>query len=436
MIADAAGAILDAVRRAADPSLVTRGFCERLAFRSDRVRVLSVGKAGVSMMRAGLDTLGDRVSAGLVVAPEAQCAAQRFEARIGVVPSDHPLPTARSVAAADAVLRFVSEGDEPLVVLLSGGGSAMVVKPVVGVSLDDLRAVADGLMRAGATIDELNCVRKHLDLAKGGRVGLATGGRRVTVGVISDVLGDRLDVISSGPFVGDASTFAGARRVLDRRRVGVPAIDAVIDRGVAGDVEETPKPGDPRLAAITHEVLCSNAIVARAAAEAVGRQGLVAELRLDQAGEAADWAACVADRLKAGPGAIVMGGESVVSGVPRGSVGGPMQEAVLAAGHALRGTPGWLVVGYATDGVDGPTTAAGAVLTPASLPPAERCEAALRDHRTFDALNEARALIETGPTGTNLNDVLVGVRWSMEPGSIVDQGIDYCGSRPAARSPA
>ena len=402
--------VLAAVRAAADPSAATHAFCERVFPRQGRLRVLAIGKAGVTMMRAGLETLGDRVAAGLVVAPEAQCGLMQRDARIAVMASDHPLPTMRSVEAANAVLDFVSTGSDPLVVLLSGGGSAMVVRPVDGVSLDELRTLADGLMRAGATIDELNCVRKHLDEAKGGRIGLATGGRPVAVGVISDVLGDRLDVISSGPFVGDASTFGDAGAVLDRAGVRVSAVDRVIERGAAGAIAETPKPGDARLAAITHEVLASNASVARAAAVVAEQLGVRVELLSGQSGESRVWGARVAERLRAGTGAVVLGGESVVSGVPEGSVGGPVQEAVLAAGHALREVPGWMVIGIATDGVDGPTDAAGAWLTPERLPAAERCEAALAAHSSYALLDRAGVLIRTGPSGSNLNDVVVGIR--------------------------
>ncbi|MEL7484224.1 MAG: DUF4147 domain-containing protein [Planctomycetota bacterium] len=403
--------ILDTMRRAADPSAMTREFCGRVFPDDEAVRVLAVGKAGATMMRAGLDMLGSRVSAGVVIAPEEQCEVFDPVRGVRVMPSDHPLPTERSVAAAEALLSFVAEGEEPLIVLLSGGGSAMTVAPIEGVSLDDLRSIADGLMRAGATIDELNCVRKHLDLAKGGRVGLATNGRPVAVGVISDVMGDRLDVISSGPFVGDASTFAEARHVLDRTGVSVSMVNAVIEAGEGGLIEETPKPGDERLAAIMHEVLASNVIVTQAAAAEIERLGMPVEPHLAQAGEAGDWGVRVADRLKRGAGAIVLGGECVVSGVSKGSLGGPMQEAVLAAGHALRDVPGWLVIGYATDGVDGPTPAAGAVLTPESLPNAKRCAAALKAHNSFSTLAQPHALINGAPTGTNLNDVLIGIRW-------------------------
>ncbi len=410
MTTDIVRTILDVIRRAGDPSSVTREFCERLFPGCDRLRVLAIGKAGATMMRAGMEVLGDRVTSGLVVAPEAGGAFPELGARVEVLASDHPLPTERSVLAADAVLRFVSEGEEPLVVLLSGGGSAMVVKPIAGVSLADLREVADGLMRAGATIDELNCVRKHLDLAKGGRIGIATRGRPVAVGVISDVLGDRLDVISSGPLVGDTSTFADADQVLDRVGVRVPAVDAAIGRGTGGASEETPKPGDERLAEIAHEILSSNSTVAQAAADATEATGITVDLETSKSGEATTWGLRIADRLHAGPGAIVLGGESVVSGVPGGSLGGPVQEAVLAAGHALRDVPGWLVLGFASDGIDGPTDAAGAVLTPELLPGEAACERALADHDSYPLLASAGALIRTGPTGTNLNDVVVGIR--------------------------
>lgn len=404
--------VLEAIAAAADPSEATRAFCADVFPSAASVRVLAIGKAGATMMRAGLGVIGGRVSAGLVVAPERGCASHGFDARIEVMPSDHPLPTERSVAAGDAVLRFVSEGHEPLVVLLSGGGSAMVVWPVPGVSLDDLRDVADQLMRAGATITELNGVRKHIDQAKGGRVGQAAGGRPVAVGVMSDVLGDRLDVISSGPFVGDASTFESVRDTLDRYGVRVESIDRHVANGLERKVPETPLPSDASLASITHEVIASSDVVAGAAANALESRHVSADVHRAVAGDAASWGAMVAERLRQGPGGIVIAGESVVGGVKKGSVGGPVQEAVLAAGHALRQMPGWLVFGIATDGIDGPTDAAGAALTPDSLPEAGACERALADHASHGVLDAAGALIRTGPAGTNLNDVLVGVRWA------------------------
>ncbi|MEO1584606.1 MAG: DUF4147 domain-containing protein [Planctomycetota bacterium] len=416
---DALARALAAIAAASDPSAATAMFCRGVFPESPLVRVLSIGKAGVTMMRAGLGVMGARVSAGLVVAPEESARGFTSEARtfpggaagsVRVLASDHPLPTARSEAAADEALRFVAEGDEPLVVLLSGGGSAMVAKPVEGVSLEDLRGVADALMRSGATIDELNTVRKHLDRAKGGRLGVASRGRPVAVGVVSDVLGDRLDVISSGPFAADPSTLADAAAVLRRHAVRVPSVDSAIERAAG----ETPKLGDARLSSISHTVLASNGLVARSAAESLRSDPELCEAGIELhegvAGDARSWGERVADRLRGGRGAVVLGGESVVSDVPAGSVGGPVQEAVLTAGDALRGVRGWAVLGIATDGIDGPTDAAGAVLTGRALPAAEACARAMASHDSHPLLDSAGALLRTGPTGTNLNDILIGIR--------------------------
>lgn len=415
-VADAATlrALLEAVARAADPTRVTAEFCRRTLPHAPMLRVLSIGKAGVSMARAAAAVFGDRMTDGLVVAPEAQAACFAHTRGIAL-PSDHPLPTERSLAAADAVERFVTEGDEPLVVLLSGGGSAMTVRPAPGIPLAALRAVADALMRAGATIDELNAVRKHLDHAKGGALALVARGRPTTVGVLSDVIGDRLDVISSGPFAPDPHTFADAHAVLRRYAVSISEVDDAIAQGLAGHRPETPKPRDPRLAAVTHEILASNASVANAAADALRGIGLRPEIRIELRGEARQWGEIAAAALHAGADAIVLGGESVVRSVPSGALGGPVQEAVLAAAQALRHATGWLVVGFATDGIDGPTDAAGAALDPALLHAVPEPAAALTSHNTHNALAAADALIRTGPTGTNLNDVLIALRTTAQP---------------------
>jgi hydroxypyruvate reductase len=402
-------AVLDAVAGAADPSRVTDAFCRRIDPTKGALRVLAVGKAGVTMARAAAGVFGDRLSAGLVVGPEAHTVGLALP-RWAAMASDHPLPTERSVAAADAVARFVAAGDERLIVLISGGGSAMTVSPAPGVPLAALRAAADAMMRAGASIDELNAVRKHLDLTKGGGLALAARGRETAVGVLSDVMGDRLDVISSGPFAPDPTTFADAAAVLSRYRVCIPDVDTAIAEGLAGHRPETPKPGDARLASVTHEILASNATVARAAAASLRARGLAPEVRLELRGEAREWGGLAAEALRSGVEAIVLGGESVVRGVPPGARGGPVQEAVLTAGLALRDLPGWLVIGFATDGIDGPTDAAGAALDPMLLAAVPGAASALTGHNSHPALEAAGALIRTGPTGTNLNDVLVAIR--------------------------
>ncbi|MEM8757142.1 MAG: DUF4147 domain-containing protein, partial [Planctomycetota bacterium] len=274
----------------------------------------------------------------------------------------------------------------------------------------DLTETSDSLMRAGATIDELNTVRKHLDTTKGGGLGLACRGRRARIGVVSDVIGDRLDIVSSGPFFGDRSTFAEATGVLDRYGVGNAPARAAIAAGAAGDRPENPRPNDPRLQPLRHEVLASNRTAVQAAADALRQEGIDRPLvRFDQQGEARGWGERLAADLRSGAEAVVLGGESVVSGITGDASGGPVQEAVLAAGLALRDLGGWLVVGLATDGIDGPTDAAGAALDAERLDRVPDAAGLLARHDSYRALERAGALVRKGPTGTNVNDVLVGL---------------------------
>jgi hydroxypyruvate reductase len=417
--ADLAWPLLNAARAAADPSAATRRFASGCFTTAAEFDVLCIGKAAVTMAQAAQEPLGDRLIGGLVVAPDGAPVGDTFAVRPAtsldhrwrVLRSDHPMPTARSLAAADAVFDFVAAGSRPLLVLLSGGGSALMVRPAAGLSLADLREVSDGLMRAGAGIDELNAVRKHIDLTKGGRLGLAAGSRSVSVGVISDVLGDRLDVISSGPFAADPTTFDEAWRVLRARGIGHPSVRAVLESGRAGLIPETPKPGAAELAHIQHTILAGNAMVTRAVAETLGTLGLSDLFVLtEQRGEARAWGERAASMLMKGASAVVIGGESVVSGVKPGRLGGPVQEAVLTAALGLVSRGDWLVLGYATDGIDGPTDAAGAVLDPALLSGVTDAAGALREHHVTPALDAAGALLRTGPSGTNLNAVLVALR--------------------------
>lgn len=403
--------ITESIRNAADPTRAAVRFGESLLASHGTVRVLSKGKAGATMMTAAQHVLGARLSAGLVVAPGPTLADAHRLGRCAAVASDHPVPTARSEAAAEHVLRFVADGDEPLAVLLSGGASAMVCRPVPGVTLGDIVTVSDRLMRAGATIHELNAVRKRLDATKGGRLGLAAGGRPVMVGVLSDVLGDPLDVISSGPFAGDRSSFDTARAVLDHYGVRNEAVDAIIRAGCDGRIEPTPGPGDPRLAPVSHTVLASNATVVDEVARSLSNERLGRVTRLPgQGGSAHEWASLVERAWRDGPGAMVIGGESTVAGVPEGAKGGPVQTVVLDASLRLRGREPWLLVGVATDGIDGPTDAGGAIMDHRLAPHLHDAPEQLERCRSYDALDAVGALLRTGPTGTNLNDIVVLAR--------------------------
>jgi len=373
------------------------------------------------MATAAARLLGARIRAGLVigVAPEAVPAG--FESIVG----GHPLPTAASEAAGRKALTLAASlaADEMLLVLISGGASALMAVPADGISLDDKRATTQRLLRAGADIHALNTVRKHLSALKGGWLAACAPGVCRTL-VISDVVGDDPSVIASGPTVGDASRFQDALDVLARfggEGVYPPAVVARLRRGAADPgaaVAETPKPDDPRLSRATTTIIGSRRDAmagAGAAAAALGYE----VLRVDDAvvGDARTTAvahlrAVLARAAGAGrPACIVSSGETTVH-VTGGGKGGRNQEFALAAAEPLArlGAPA-VVASVGTDGIDGPTDAAGALSDQTTIDRAraaglspDRYFADNNAYAFFDALGD---LIHTGPTGTNVGDLQV-----------------------------
>ena len=380
-----------------------------------RLRVLAVGKAAPAMAAAIESVAGERVDAGLVVtrdppaAPSSRCALRL---------AAHPVPDARSEAAAREALRFAADGppDAVLLVLLSGGASSLLAGPLPGLALEDLAAATRALLRAGAPIEELNAVRKHLSLAAGGRLARAARARRIEVLAISDVPGDRLDVIGSGPFAGDSSTFADALAALRGRGLAEAVGPRVIDhleRGARGELAETPKPGDPALARVRHCIVASNAAAIDAAC-AAARRARTRALALPGLlrGEARDAGAALVARARAERGAhplvLVAGGETTVT-VRGAGRGGRSQELALAAACALEGEAAVALLAAGTDGIDGPTEAAGAYADGETLERGRRwgvdaraCLEANDAHRFFAAEG---GLFVTGPTRTNAMDL-------------------------------
>ena len=393
--------------------------------------VLAVGKASVKMARVGLDRLGDRVVGGCVVCPgehEARARALLGGLPLEVYGADHPLPTARNVRAGAGVAGCARRAPGPVVVLLSGGGSAYLTSPADGIDLAGLSALTDALLRSGAAITELNAVRKHLETLKGGGLAaLVAGGaepRRLVCFVLSDVLGDPLDAIASGPTAPDPTTFGEALEVVRSRGVeGVcPAATERLRRGARGEIEETPGPGDAPFERVANRVIANNAGAARAAAGALRGLGYaVRGPELKTQGEAAgvgrELARAVLDLPGDGPAAVVLGGETTVSVGGAAGIGGRNQELALAGGvevGRLGASVGCAVVSLATDGVDGPTDAAGAACDGGLVARARGAgvdvDGALARHDSHTALDRLGALLRTGPSGTNVNDVMVGVR--------------------------
>jgi hydroxypyruvate reductase len=376
-----------------------------------RTLVVGAGKAAAAMARAVEDHWTGALS-GLVVTRDGY-GVPCF--RIEIVEAAHPTPDARGSAAAARILDAVgrTQPDDLVLCLISGGASALLALPAPGIGLADKQATTRALLRSGATIHEINCVRKHLSAIKGGRLAAATPARLVTL-AISDVVGDDPSVIGSGPTVPDPTTFAEARAILAKYRIAAPPAVAA---HLAAARHETPKPGDPRLARADYRIVATPRIALAAAAERARAQGVEPILLGDDVeGEARQVGAAHArlareiarDRTKPKPCVILSGGELTVTLAGRGK-GGPGTEYLLGLALALDGAPGIHALAADTDGIDGSEDNAGAYASPDTLARArgfaldpDACLAANDAYSFFRALDD---LLVTGPTFTNVNDL-------------------------------
>ncbi len=392
----------------------------------DRVFIIAFGKAAAAMGEALAAVLDDRLTAGLVVAPGPS---GRAGSRLEYLEASHPVPDARSVEAARRALEIAAAaGERDLVfVCISGGGSSLLSLPAEGIALDKKRRLADDLMRAGADIRELNAVRKHLSAVKGGLLARAAHPAEVVTLAISDVVGDDLGTIASGPTHWDATTFADARAVLEKYGLwdGASAlIRARFEEGERGLVEETLKEGDPVFGRVRSFVIGDNMTALRAAKREAEKRGFEpiflsssdgGEARRTAAGYAAFLAelACSAAALPR-PLCLLAGGELTVTVTGRGR-GGRNTEFVLAAVVEMEkaGVSGldWLILSLGTDGIDGPTDAAGAWADAATFGRARSLgldpAALLDDNDSYGLFKQTGNLIVTGPTGTNVMDLRV-----------------------------
>jgi glycerate 2-kinase len=407
--------ICHAVLSEADPARALR---KHWAGTSGPAWLLATGKAGVALAREGWSLIGPNLQGGLLTAPEPNISSAG-ELPIHALPCDHPLPTVRNVEAAATVLDFVSRvpAEHTLVILVSGGASAHLCLPAGALSLDDIVEATRVIQRAGATIRELNTVRKHCERLKGGQLAAACSAR-IDAYILSDVLGSPLDVIASGPTAPDPTTYDDALSVLERRALTgrLPKIVRHLQQGRAGDFPETRKPGDPVFDRVRNVIIADNTQAVRGACAHLERAGFrVMGEELAVEGEAADVGRRLA--LRAGeiarseaPSAHIIGGEwTVTVGEARGH-GGPSQELALAAAEVLADSPVSAgILAFSTDGIDGPTDAAGAFITSATWYDAIAAgldpRRALREHDSHSILDRAGLLIRTGPTGTNVNHV-------------------------------
>ncbi len=397
---------------------------EHRDFLSRPVHVLSVGKASAQMAAALDRAVCVEVAAGLVIGPAPE---PTLPPGMEWVEGRHPVPDEHSVVAGRRALALARSvpADGRLLVLLSGGASALMALPRPGITLADKRETTGRLLLAGADIGALNTVRKHLSAVKGGQLAAATAGRVLTLAV-SDVIGDDLSLIGSGPTVADPSTFRDALALLSQFggvEVFPPAVVALLEAGVRGELPETPKPGEALPAGRTARVMGSRTTAsagAAAMAESLGYRTIVrSEAVTGEARDAGPSFAAAALRALGRvtiPTCVIATGETTVRVVGAG-LGGRNQEVALSAAGSLADfdQPAVLLSG-GTDGIDGPTDAAGAVCDVTTLDRARKAglaspDAYLADNDAYHFFQALGDLVITGPTGTNVGDVVILLVW-------------------------
>ncbi len=387
-----------------------------------RIIVVGLGKASGRMAEAVERVLGDLIEDGLIIIPKGTTQMTSLR-KVRVAEAIHPLPTEENLRAAEALVKLVEGLNEKtlLIILISGGGSALLTYPAEGVSLESLKTVTKALMNAGADIFELNTVRKHLSAVKGGQLARLAQPATIISLIMSDVVGDDLSVIASGPTAPDPSTFQDAKNVLERRGLWEsvpPDIRERILAGVVGRVRETPKPGDPLFKRVHNFVIASVRDSLEAMVNTAGRLGYPAVILTPflegEAREAAKFILAVGRSIRVvgrpfkPPIMLLFGGETTVT-VKGGGRGGRNQEFVLATVPRLKMLERAVVASIGTDGIDGPTDAAGAIADEGTmsvalgrgLDPIEYLE----NNDSYNFFYKAGGLIFTGPTGTNVGDI-------------------------------
>jgi glycerate 2-kinase len=416
-----------AIENASPDHLIDRALQEpAIAARlSGRVlRVIAVGKASPFMAQAFAAAAGSRIRDGIVIGTHLPIALPRQLTWIG---SSHPLPDERSVAAGRRALEVARQTapDETLVVLLSGGASALMAVPAGDLTLEDKRKTVDALLKGGADITQLNTIRKHLSAVKGGRLAAAASGPTVCL-AISDVVGDDPSVIGSGPTVPDPSTYQDGWDSVEQ--LGVkdqlsPAAAAYLRAGAQGAIEETPKPGDSRLERSITRVIGGRTDAMDGAREAARSLGYEVVLISDPVvGDARTASPALLARARSlaparsGPFCVIASGETTVKVVGKGK-GGRNQEMALAAARPLAADDARWEIALAsigTDGIDGPTDAAGAVADSTTMARAAQQsldpDTYLADNNAYAFFSSLGDLIITGPTTTNVGDVQLILR--------------------------
>ncbi len=391
----------------------------------DHIYVIGAGKAAEPMAKGIIEVIGDRITNGLIITKDGHAATRFLRINFEILEAAHPIPDERGVQATHKILSLLenTQPDDLVICLISGGGSALLTAPMPGVTLAALQNLTSALLASGATIHEINSIRKHLDQVKGGQLARQASPASVLSLILSDVVGDDLDVIASGPTVPDWSTYMDAIEILRKYDLFESldsSIRAVLLNGMEGLIAETPKPGDHLFSKVHNVIIGSNHLASEAAAHEARELGFNVQILTNYLqGEASQVGRVAAAFLRQitnykqpldRPACLILGGETTVT--IRGSgLGGRNLELALSAVEDLAGIDNVALISLATDGGDGPTDAAGAIVTGETLSRAKKVDliptAYLKNNDSYHFFKDLDDLLITGPTRTNVNDLIL-----------------------------
>jgi glycerate 2-kinase len=378
------------------------------------VYILGAGKAGARMAQAVERLLGRRITAGLVNVRYGESARLR---RVELNECGHPVPDSKGEQGAARIAEIARHAspDDLVLCLISGGASALLPLPAPPVTLAEKQETTRLLLYCGANIHEINCIRKHISFLKGGGLARLAYPATVLTLILSDVIGDDLDVIGSGPTVPDRTTFADAKAVFDKYAIW-DKVPAGVRERFSGSASETPKPGDPIFANVRNLIVGSNRLAVDAAARqarSLGfRTSVLATQLQGEAREVARVYAAIAREIRATghpvkpPACVISGGETTVT-IHGNGVGGRNQEFALAAAIDIAGLENVVLLSAGTDGADGPTDAAGAIADGTTIARGNNAVGMLANNDSYHFFEPLRDLIKTGPTGTNVADIQI-----------------------------
>ncbi|MEN2974717.1 MAG: glycerate kinase [Candidatus Caldarchaeales archaeon] len=384
--------------------------------------VLGAGKASIGMAKYIEGILLEKIDSGAIVAPREKVAEAKLE-KIEVLPSTHPIPSMLSVRASERLLEYANSVDsETLVIfLLSGGASSLISLPAYPLTLEDKAETTKLLLKSGATIDEINIVRRHLSEIKGGRLLKKLNNARVVSLIISDVVGDKLEAIGSGPTAPDPTTFKDALEVLKRYDIWGKVSERVrrrIEDGLNGSIEDNPKPDDPIFNRVQNVIVASISDACEKACRYLRMKKYSAKILTrymeGEASEVGRFLAAIIREHANGEGrhALICGGETTVK-VRGHGIGGRNQELALSASIGISGLSACCLASIGTDGVDGPTDASGAIVDGETYGEAVRRGlnpiSYLSNNDSYTFFNNVGGHIITGPTGTNVGDLVIAI---------------------------